>query len=297
MSNPPSDPALKRSLDALGKTIREHPRDRLEKPLVAPPADVVQLPLWPETKCGVPNAVLRGALFAAVQGKDRVAMEREFLAVQKGIKIRYTGWQLDQSDLGVWEQALRLARYHPLGMQCHFTARGFLKALGRGGGGRQIESLKSSLSRLTACEVQIRCGPHTYAGSLVEARYENEATGLHMLRLNPDLVKLYRATRWTAVDWEQRRKLRGKPLALWLQGFYASHAEPYSLSIKYLHSISGSRTKQLKHFKQNLAQALKDLEAAGAIKSFEIDADVVHVESLPSGSQQKSLSKLNSHRK
>ena len=58
---------------------------------------------------GVPNSVLRGALFAAVQGKNRVAMKAELLAVQKGMEIRFTGWQLDQSDLDVWEQALHLA--------------------------------------------------------------------------------------------------------------------------------------------------------------------------------------------
>ena len=30
---------------------------------------VYQLPLWPEPVRGIPNPVLRGALFAAVQGK------------------------------------------------------------------------------------------------------------------------------------------------------------------------------------------------------------------------------------
>ena len=38
---------------------------------VCGPAKVIQLPLWPEPKRGAPNAVLRGALFAAIQGKGR----------------------------------------------------------------------------------------------------------------------------------------------------------------------------------------------------------------------------------
>ena len=67
--------------------------------------------------------------------------------------------------------------------------------------------------------------------------------------------------------------LRGKPLALWLHGFYASHAAPYPLRVAYLHKLSGSQTKQLRYFKKNLTQALRDLEAAGAIKSFEIRDD------------------------
>ena len=32
---------------------------------------IYQLPVWPEPARGIPNPVLRGALFAAVQGKYR----------------------------------------------------------------------------------------------------------------------------------------------------------------------------------------------------------------------------------
>ena len=64
------------------------------------PAKVIQLPLWPEAKRGAPNAVLRGALFPAIQGKNRGGLLRKVLiATQDGVTIRYTGWQLDQADL------------------------------------------------------------------------------------------------------------------------------------------------------------------------------------------------------
>ena len=128
MSEPPVDLSLKRSLDALGKTVRDHPHAKPEKPQRdTPPTGIVQLPLWPEVKRGVPNSVLRGALFAAIQGKGRRYMDGKLLAAQKGTAVRFTGKQLDQSDLDVWEQALHLARQHPLGTRCDFTARGFLE--------------------------------------------------------------------------------------------------------------------------------------------------------------------------
>jgi len=295
MTDSPADLSLKRSLDELGKTVREHPRAKSENPRAAPPAEVVQLPMWPEAKRGVPNSVLRGALFAAIQGKSRVAMERELLAVQQGIEIRYTGWQLTQSDLDVWEQALHLARQHPLGTRCHFTARGFLNNLGRRT--QNHEWLKHSLSRLTACEVEITHGHRTYFGSLVEGGVRDKRTGQYVVEINPKIAALYAAGRWTNIDWKQRKRLRGKPLALWLHGFFTSHAEPYLLRVEYLHGLSGSRTKQLKHFKQNLIQALKDLEAAGAIKSFDIESDLVHVEIVPSNSQKKHLSGPRTRRK
>ena len=294
MKLPESTPvglALTRSLESLGKAVREHPR----QPKAPPSAEIVQLPLWPEVKRGVPNAVLRGALFAAVQGKSRMAMERELLAAQKGISIRFTGWQLNQSDLDVWEQALHLARQHPLGTRCEFTARGFLKALGLRT--QDHEWLKRVFARLVGCGVEITHGRVTYLGSLIEGGVRDETTGRCVLKINPELAALYTAARWTATDLEQRKRLRGKPLALWLHGFYASHAAPHALNVEYLHRLSGSRTKRVRKFKENLTQALRDLEAVGAIKSFEVVEDLVRVEAVPSRSQKKRLSKPRARRK
>ena len=252
------------------------------------PAKVIQLPLWPEAKRGAPNAVLRGALFAAVH-KDRRYMDRELLAAQDGITVRFTGKQLNQADLDVWEQVLHLARTQALGTKCYFTAHGFLKTLGRHTGTTAHEWLGSAFARLGATWVEISDGRRTYLGSLIEGGVRDEDTGRYVLEINPELAKFFGPTRWTQIDWEQRQRLRGKPLALWLHGFYASHAEPYPLSVAYLHKLSGSQTKRLRKFKENLIQALRDLEAAGAIKSFEIRDDLVHVRTVSSPSQRKHL--------
>ena len=254
-----------------------------------PPAKVIQLPLWPEPKRGAPNAVLRGALFAAIQGKTRHSgLSEQLIATQDGVTIRYTGGQLDQADLDVWEQALHLVRTQALGTECHFTEKGFLKALGRQTGKSDRTWLRSAISRLTAATVEISNGRLTYGGSLVSFS-RDEDTGHTVLEINPKLARFFSPTRWTQIDWEQRQRLRGKPLALWLHGFYASHATPHPLSVAYLHKLSGSQTKQLRNFKQALARALQDLEAVGAVKSFEIRDELVHVRTVPSKSQQKHL--------
>ena len=263
-----------------GKAAEEEPR---------PPAKVIQLPLWPEPKRGAPNAVLRGALFAAIQGKTRQSgLSEQLIATQDGITIRYTGAQLDQADLDVWEQALHLVRTQALGTECHFTEKGFLKALGRQTGKSDRTWLRSAISRLTVATVEISNGRVTYGGSLVSFS-RDEDTGHTVLEINPKLARFFSPTRWTQIDWEQRQQLRGKPLALWLHGFYASHAAPHPLRVAYLHKLSGSQTKQLKHFKQNLVRALRDLEAVGAIQAFEIRDELVHVWTVPSKSQQKHL--------
>ena len=266
--------------------VAETAKKRGRKPASA---KVLQLPLWPEPKRGAPNAVLRGALFAAVQGKGRIALDRELLAAQDGITIRYTGWQLTQSDLDVWEQALHLARTQALGAKCYFTARGFLKALTRQASGQNLEWLKSSLARLAGAVVEISDGRRTYFGTLLERGIREKATGQYVVEINPELAAFYGRSQWTQIDWEQRQLLRSKPLALWLHGFYASHAAPHALTVEYLHKLSGSRTKELRYFKKNLAQALRDLKTAGAIRDFEIQDNLVHVQTVPSKSQQRHL--------
>ena len=254
------------------------------------PAEVIQLPLWPEPKRGAPNAVLRGALFPAIQGKRRqYILRKELIATQDGVRIRYTGGQLDQADLDVWEQTLHLARSQALGTMCYFTAHGFLKDLGRSTGKHDHDWLGEALARLSATSVEITAGRRTYFGSLIDRGVRDEDTGRYVVEINPELAEFYGRSQWTQIDWEQRQQLRGKPLALWLHGFYASHAAPYPLRVAYLHKLSGSQTKRLRRFKENLTQALQNLEAVGAIQSFEIQDDLVHVRTVPSPSQRKHL--------
>ena len=290
--------SLENALDSLGRSIREHEESRSRSQKKPTVGELVQLPLWPEPARGLPNSTLRGALFPAIQGKNRQAMKREVLVAQRGIQIRFTGWQLDQADLDVWEQCLHLARQHPLGTRCDFTARSFLKALGRRTGKSDHEWLKGAFARLGACFVEITHNDKTYMGSLIDGGVRDEKTGLYVLNLAPGLVKLYGPGMWTAVDWEQRRALgTRKPLAQWLIGFYATHAKPYPMSVESLMQLSGSRNTSTRDFKRRLKSALDELKAVGAIVDYSIKDGLVHVSRTPSKSQKRHLTKARSRRK
>lgn len=243
-------------------------------------AVLVQLPLWPEPTRGTPNSFLRSALFAAIQGKGRRQMKKELLGAQKGYAVRFTGTQLDQSDLDVWEHAIHLARSHPLGNVCCFRANAFLKAIGRSNGKQNYEWLNDSITRLVACAVEVRNGGKVFTGSLLSSCARDEETGIYKLRLDPDTVKLYGPCDWTLIEWKQREALKGKPLALWLHGYYASHKEPYPVKVETLRELSGSATKAKKHFTAALKRAFKDLEGVAAIKA-SFQGDLVTVEKSP----------------
>jgi len=263
----------------------------LEKHVVARARDskVYQLPLWTEPTRGIPNPVLRGALFAAVQGKNRSVFQRELLACQKGLQIRFTGIQLDQSDLDVWEQALHLARLHPLGTRCEFSAYGFLKALGRKSGKSEHEWLKNSFARLMGCGVELtdQLERKTYGGSLLEFM-RDDLSGRYVVIFNPKILTFYEGG-WTAIDWQDRQQLRGKPLALWLHGYLATHAKPYPIKIETIRSFSGSGNKQIKSFKRSLVAALNELKSIDFIRDFDFDGDTVIINKPPTPSQQRFL--------
>ena len=208
---------LRRSLASMGAHLAESKAEKAKAMQNQPeprkePAIVLQLPLWPKATRGTPNSFLRGALFAAIQGKEREYIKGQLLASRDGIKIRFTGMQLDQSDLDVWEQAAELASSHPLGNVCHFSIYGFLKALGRNTGSKDHEWLKEVFRRLTSTCVEITHGRYTYGGSMLEFAYD-EVAEVYILRLNEKILSMYKAG-WSAIDRETRQRLRRKPLAL-----------------------------------------------------------------------------------
>lgn len=248
-----------------------------------------QLPLWPESVRGTPNSFLRGALFAAIQGKERRYIKGVVLAAQPGVEIRFTGMQLDQFDLDVWEQAVQLAAKHPLGNVCHFKIKAFLRELGRHDGKTDREGLMDSFRRLMSSGVEIKHGPVTYGGSMLEF-WHDEESDTYKLQQNPRILSLYKAG-WTAIDWETRLKLRRKPLALWLFGWLSSNAENYPTKVETIRQLSGSRNPHKGSFKRQLATALSELQAAAVITAWAIDPekDTVSVERTPSGPQQRYL--------
>jgi TrfA protein len=245
-------------------------------------AQVIQLPLWPEGKRGTPNSFLRSALFAAIQGKDRIFMKDEILFSQQGVTVKFTGEQLNQEDMTVWLALADLARAHPLGTECNFTAYRILQNLGSEDGGRERERLKANIRRLTACLVEINNGRFTYGGSLINDFAIDEQTKNFKITLNKKLIGLFGENDWTALDWQRRKQLKEKPLAQKLHEYYSSHKLPKPVTVDFLHKLTGSRNKQLSDFKRKLKNAFDALVKIGFLKDYKIKGDLVIVDRIPS---------------
>jgi hypothetical protein len=250
----------------------------------------VKLPLWPEAVRGVPNVVLRSALFG-ISIKRKFHKTRTLIASVDGYEIRFKGEVFNQTDLDVWEMLLHLARLQPLETEVKFTAHSLLRELGRGIGKSQHEQLKEELLRLISGGVEItwKDEKKSFAGALVSSYFRDDDTGHYVVKFNQDMLTLYEAGH-TLIDWSQRMALGKNNLAKWLHDQYATHAKPHPYKVETIRDLSGSDTAELWKFRQTLRKALDALKAVGAIMGWSIDEDdLVHVVRPPSGSQCKHL--------
>jgi hypothetical protein len=254
-------------------------------------AKVYQFPIWPEPERGVPNELIRSALFAAIQSKDRKPLRAAKVAAQGPYTIEFTGVQLTQAHLDVFEGIMHIARGTLEGNQVRFTAHRLLKLIGRHTGGNEHERLYGMLQELTATSVAIRKGDDkVFWGSLLPkgAGIGELKRREYVLEVSRELIKLFDRG-FSRIEWEQRRALKQKPLACRLQLYFSSHACPYPVKVQFLREQSGGSTRSLRAFKQNLKAALDEIRAVGAIASWRIDdGDLVHVERM--SSQQRQLS-------
>ena len=257
----------------------------------------VQLPLWAEVCRGVPNSVLRSALFGVVRRGPRSFQQRVQKASVEGVKIIHTGPQLDQADLDVWEQALQLARTGGLGCRIQFTASQFLKSIGRGNGKSQHEWLKGAFARLASSVVEIKDAHRAYFGPILHHGGRDDETGRYVIEMNPKIIELYGLDGWSSVEFGQRMALKKQPLAQWLHGYYSSHAKPFPVKIETLHRLCGSQNAAIKGFKQDLKSALEKLKEVTNWNWKIDDSDLVHLSKVPTASQSRYLLKRGRFRR
>ena len=241
---------------------------------------VIYLPTWREDRRGSPNSLMRCALFAAIQSKDREYLEKAEVFSQQGVTVTYTGKQLNQEDLTVWLALVDLMKKDPLGTECRFTAHEILKYMDLGTGANAYERLQYSILRMTACAVVIETEKYIYGKSLIEGFVIDKYTNEYKVTLNRHLIKLFGDNDWTAIDWGQRKQLRHKPLCLKLHDYYSSHEEPLPVSLEFLSNITGSVNKQKADFKRKVKIALEELVKINFLREYFIEGEIVKVKRI-----------------
>lgn len=227
----------------------------------------------------IPNSFARSALFGVQARGQSDYLEQVELESWKNVQMRYTGPQLDQHDLDVWLQCLRLIDTTELGKAVEFTAHGFIKEMGKAIGRRQYEVLDRRLTRLKATAVDVQIGEEGYVGSLIERYYRHEGTGRFVIIVDPLMASLFKDEQYARLNWEQRTQLRGQ-LAKFLHAYLPTHSTkraPHFIGVKKLRKLSKSSTKRLGDFRKLLRKSCKELDEVGALEDWWIDDnDVAH---------------------
>ena len=262
------------------------------------PAPIVQLPVWPDAARGVPNTIIRSALFG-INNKRKIFKNRTLIASTSDFEVAFKGEGLNQTDLDLWLVLLHLARLQALGNAIEVTGKDLLKALRRRYGSTQYEQLNSDLMRLIGGVTEIKeiKTNRSFMGGLVQTVARDDITRHYTIKIDPLIMNLF-ADGYTLIDNGMRKALGRKNLAKWLQGFYFTHAKPYPIKVQTLHEMSGS-ADVLRNFRTELKPALNTLIKVGSVSSFCItEDDLVVVETVPSSTQKRHITrkKLSTNR-
>jgi hypothetical protein len=251
------------------------------------------LPFWPELERGIPNAVLRSALFGT--GAERRFVHGEEIATIAGYKILQTGETMNQYDLTTWMTVLHMAIDVPLGDTFVTTGYELLQMLDMTDTGPNYATLKERLMRLKDTRIEVNGNGKFYAGNLIDSVTRIERTDKYKIRFNPEIHVLFGDNLYTRINWDIRQALKGKPLAMWNHAYFSSHTQPFPITIVKLHEICGSEIKLLKNFKPQLIKALDHVvrayEANGQVFSYIIEEDSVKVVHSGSASQRRHLAR------
>ncbi len=220
---------------------------------------VYQLAFWPDDERAMPGDFIACALFTA--SKATTYVTRCELASINGLTVIFTGKRLTQVHADVWMGIMHLGRERHQGDAIAFRGRALLELIGRHTHQGQREQLKDWISQLGATQVLIQDDGNRkrFGGSLLPRQEEDDDADHYVITISRDLARVLSGRFWK-VDWALRKRLQNKPLALWLQTFFARFTRP--VAITQLHKLAGS-SASLKKFRQNLALALDELHAAG----------------------------------
>ena len=234
-----------------------------------------QLPLVADERRAAPNCVLRGAVFPAIKKGARALMLREPVAMQEGYEVIFSGGQLDQADLDVWLHCLHLSRDR-LGERVDVGVRAFLDAIGRTDGAASHSWLRDSLVRLGMAVIQVKHEGRTVMlpdRMVVYDESEQVSKSTLSLRVSPTMAHLFGVASWTALEFDVRKLLVGKPLAQWLHAYLATHRQPIPIAVDTLRELSGSRAGELREFRRALKESVEKLVEVGFLRSWSINKD------------------------
>lgn len=247
-----------------------------------------QLPIWPQNTRGIPNALIRNAIFrvGSKNETERRTMINEEIASVNGLSVVFSGTELRvDDDRDVWLQVAHFARSTNLGEIFTCSSYALIKSLGWAPNGANYKRLEACIERLNTASIKVirkvaspngQVRTQQYYGGLLrkatlEKVNEDDARAVWNIWLEPEIIDLFGADQYTLIHWDTHLKL--SPLGKWLYDFYKSHAEPYPYKVETLHRLCGSKSKRLADFRVTLRAQFERMKQEGAIADYAITTE------------------------
>lgn len=254
-----------------------------------------QLALWPESERGLPNELVRCAVFSA---KNKTEPRKVYRAnaplvvpVIGGGEVNVIGEELRQDDQTVWMQMVHMAK-EARSETITFTPYSFLQAIKWPIKSDSYTRLLTCIRRLSTCGIEVYSSRFEQGCStklIAQYKYsKNTAQPWTVQVFNKDDELLFLFDKlYSRVDWETRLALPDGA-ATWLHGFFSSHKEPFGHKVETLAIGAGltlerpedaelpeadrasKRKERLRAAKKTITRGLEALQGMGFLSSFEV---------------------------
>jgi hypothetical protein len=242
-----------------GREIKEQLK-REEKLLSTPMQNL--LPEIFEEKRAIPNGFLRGALFGMVRKGRRKLVGDLHIFTMSQYDMVFTGYELDQNDLEVWDTLIYLAKHKGIDKELRITLYDLCKHLRITDAPANRTAIIKRIERLKIGTLKITAGEKQFVGSLLNNYFiDKSGDGKLVIEYNKTLSMLFEDNDYTLVNVDIRHLLGDSQLARWLYNFYESHKEPLPFSIEFIQKLCRSENSP-KDFKYKLRLSLELIKKA-----------------------------------
>ena len=258
---------------------------------------VGQLALWPESERGIPNELVRCAVFSVKNRKEKRDVYRAsdplVVPIIGGGEVIFIGEELRQDDEIVWMQLVHLSK-KMRSEWVSFTPYSFLKEIKWPISGASYKRLLISIRRLATCGIEVYSSRFDKGMSTkLIAKYEyskNDDVPWKVQVFNKEDQLLFLFDKlYSRLDWETHLALP-EGVSTWLHGFYASHRDPFDHKIETLALGAGlildaeddeqmdeaarisKRKERRREAKKTIKRALEALQKNGFLETFEISS-------------------------
>lgn len=297
LNNEATAPFLNEEMQKRIDNARTKSRSRENRKLAAKhqKGELIQ---WPEDERGVPNELVRCALFSA---KNRKEKRKSYdvdaplrIPVIGGGEVRFSGKELRQDDETVWMQLIHLSKEFRSEV-VEFTPYSFLKTIKWSSSGPSYNRLLDSIRRLSSARLEIDSPRFNggvgigLIGGYVFHNEDGEPKNLWSVQVFSQASNLFIAfdKLYSRVNFETRLSLP-EGVSTWLHGFFSSHKEPFDHRFETLAKGAGvtletpednqlseserasKQRERLREAKKLIIKALDRLKEVGFLKDYRI---------------------------